>query len=191
MQFQMQQVQQLQQRINQLQRELSSISSQLSSISSMSSQSFTGNIGGMGMYGGQSFAPGNIASYTPSHSSKAGVGDSGQSLGGSVSGIGGYGSMGSGISMFSGQPGSIASYTPAHSPKAGIGDSQQQSFGVSDYNYPMGGYSGYSGYGSGQNISTFTGPSATAGFSEVSGSPTGRPDYGMSGSQQPFRLGQY
>lgn len=204
MQFQMQQ---LQQRINQLQWELSSISNQLSSLSS---QSVSGSMGGgYGMSQGM----GNIVSYTPAHSPKAGVGDSGSTTGMQGQNFGGYGSYGvygfsGGLSGISGQLGNIASYTPAHSPKAGVGDSQQQNFGVSDYNYPVSSYfsgqqggqlyggmgGGMSGSGlSGQqsNLVSYTRPSATAGFSEVSSSPTGRQDYGVSGSNQAFRLGQY
>lgn len=173
------QMQQLQQRINQLQRELSNISNQLSSLSSMSYQSFSGNAGQMGGYGlgqgmssmgGQSFVPGNIASYTPSHSPKAGVGDSGQNMGG-YGNLGGYG-LGSGMSGFSGQQ--SYQYSPQTS--------------VSDYNYPLSG--SYSSFAGGQNIASFTAPSATAGFSEVNSSPTGRQDYGVGGSQQPYRLGR-
>lgn len=170
------QMQQLQQRINQLQRELSNISNQLSSLSY---QSFSGSVGQMGGYGlsqgmsnfsGQSFVPGNIASYTPSHSLKAGVGDSGQSMGGYGS-PGVYG-LGSGMSGFSGQQ----SYQ--YNPQAS----------VSDYNYPLSG--NYSSFAGGQNIAAFTAPSATAGFSEVNSSPTGRQDYGVGGSQQAYRLGR-
>lgn len=173
------QMQQLQQRINQLQRELSNISNQLTSLSSGSYQSFSGNVGQMGGHGlsqgmssmsGQSFVPGNIASYTPAHSPKAGVGDSGQPLGGYGS-PGGYG-MGSGMSGFSGLQ--SHQYNPQVS--------------VSDYNYPLSGT--YSGFAGGQNIASFTAPSATAGFSEVNSSPTGRPDYGVGGSQQAYRLGR-
>lgn len=182
------QMQQLQQRISQLQRELSDISQQLSNLSSMSYSG--GQMGQMGSYGmGQSFqgyAPGNIAAYTPSHSSRAGVGDFGQS----ISTYSGYGMGG-----YAGQPGNIASYTPAHSSKAGVGDfgsSQMSSYGsqssVSDYHYPVSGT--YGGMTGGQNISAFTGPSATAGFSETGSSPTGRQDYGIGGSQQAYRLGR-
>lgn len=208
------QMQQLQQRINQLQRELSSISNQLSSLSS---QSFSGNIGGsygmsQGM-GGFGQGMGNIVSYTPSHSPKAGVGDSGSPMGSQGQSFGGYGSYGGygfsgGLSGVSGQLSNIASYTPAQSLKAGVGDGQQQNLGVSDYNYPLTSYmsgqqggqlyggmgGGMSGLGlSGQqsNIVSQTRPSATAGFSEVQSSPTGRQDYGVGGSNQAFRLGQY
>ncbi|HHY59977.1 MAG TPA: hypothetical protein GX504_05110 [Clostridia bacterium] len=183
------QMQQLQQRLSQLQRELSDISQQLSNLSSMSysagSMGQMGQIGGYGM--GQSFqgyAPGNIAAYTPSHSSRAGVGDFGQSFS-TYSGYGMGGGMG-GYTGQTGQVGNIASYTPSSSSRAGsseFGSSYGSQINVSDYHYPAGG-----GYG--QNISAFTGPSATAGFSETGSSPTGRPDYGVGGSQQAYRLGR-
>lgn len=194
------QMQQLQQRINQLQRELSDIGQQLSNLSAMSYSG--GQMGGYGM--GQSFqgyAPSNIAAYTPSHSSKAGVGDFGQSpgtyssygMGGGIGGgiVSGIGSGMGGYAGQSGQMGNIASYTPSYSSKAGVsesGTSYGSQINVSDYHYPSG--VNYGGMGAGQNISTFTGPSATAGFSETGSSPTGRPDYGMGGSQQAYRLGR-
>lgn len=113
---------------------------------------------------------------------------SGSSYQGSLSGsIGSQGvSYVPNISTYT-QPSATAGFSEVSSSPTGRPD-----YGVGSGSYGMGGISSYSGYGGGSygvsqygissgmpQISTATQPSATAGFSEVNSSPTGRPDYGV------------
>lgn len=174
------QIQQLESRISQLQRELSSLSSQIHQMSSASSYSgAAGMSGGMGGFGGsrgmggmswsgsQQGFPGNVASFTPSHSDTAGVGD-----------FGGPGYWNSGLSH------------GWSSGNIGSGNYGGYASGMGGGSFSGGGFSG-SGIGSGgqpHNIASYTSPSPLAG--SVVDSPLGRQDYGVSGGQA-FKLGQY